>query len=397
MARAALNDAHERPLRVCVVGAGMRFMSGISVYTVRLANALAQQQPTAALLMRQLLPTFLYPGKRRVGSDLTQMTFDKTVPVFDGVDWYWLPSMLRAILFLLRIRPQIMVFQWWTGTVLHSYLLLALVARALGAKIVIEFHEVLDTGEARIPVVQTYTNALARLILRLTDACTVHSAFDRDLLSAHYPLGARPIAVIPHSPFDQFRSAQAGPVLREAPPDVCNLLFFGIIRPYKGLEDLVRAFDSIPEDEIGGYWLTVVGETWEGWTLPTELIAQSRYRDRITFVNRYVHDEEVTAFFNGANAVVLPYHRSSMSGPLQVAMGHGLPLVITAVGGLSEAVQSYEGAITIPPESPDAIRTAIRAVAQLRGQHFTSPQSWDDTATRYRALFATLLPHEQTA
>jgi glycosyltransferase involved in cell wall biosynthesis len=69
----------------------------------------------------------------------------------------------------------------------------------------------------------------------------------------------------------------------------------------------------------------VVGETWEGWTLPGEQIARSPRRDRITFVNRYVSDEELDGYLRGADAVVLPYLRSSLSGPLHVAMGYGLP------------------------------------------------------------------------
>ena len=68
-----------------------------------------------------------------------------------------------------------------------------------------------------------------------------------------------------------------------------------MIRPFKGLEHLVEAFEAIPESEIAGYWLTVVGETWEGWTLPAERIAASPRRDRITFVNRYVSDAELRA------------------------------------------------------------------------------------------------------
>ena len=63
------------------------------------------------------------------------------------------------------------------------------------------------------------------------------------------------------------------------------------------------------------------------------MIERSRYRARITFVNRYVHDGELDGYLKGADAVVLPYRRSSISGPLHLAMGYGLPIVITDVGG----------------------------------------------------------------
>ena len=119
-------------LQACVIGAGTRFLSGISYHTLHLVNALARSHEVSVILMRQLLPTRFYPRRERVGAKLTRLEYDPLVRVFDGVDWYWLPSMLRALVFLMRERPGAVVFQWWSGTVLHSYLLLALVARLLG-------------------------------------------------------------------------------------------------------------------------------------------------------------------------------------------------------------------------------------------------------------------------
>ncbi|MCG8350587.1 MAG: glycosyltransferase family 4 protein [Chloroflexales bacterium] len=391
-----LPQAHQAPeeqgCSVCIVGSGTRFLSGISYYTLRLTNALARTHRTSTILMRQLLPTLFYPGKRRVGVDLTHQQYHSHVHVFDGVDWYWLPSLFKAIVFLLRERPKIVVFQWWTGTVLHSFLALAAITRLIGAKVVIEFHEVQDTGEANIPLARTYVGLLAPLLMRLASGFVIHSEYDRPALQQRYALGNRPVAVIPHGPYDHHRSAAEQKIYRVAPDaDCCNLLFFGVIRPFKGLEDLIAAFDAIPADEIDGYWLTVVGETWEGWTLPSELIAQSRYRDRITFVNRYVHDEEVAEFFACADAVVLPYHRSSASGPLHTAMSWGLPLVTTRVGGLVEAVERYDGAILAPPKDPAELCCALGQVATLRGKRFADPHSWESTCEQYDALFDAIL------
>lgn len=370
-----------------MVGAGTRFLSGISYYTIRLANALSERHDVTAVLMRQLLPTLLYAGRQMVGAPLTQLAFAPAVRVLDGVDWHWLPSMLRALAFLRQERPEIVILQWWTGTVLHSYLLLAAVARRLGARVVIELHEAQDTGEARVPLARHYVRPLAPLLIELASGFVIHSEHDRPVLEERYGLGNRPVAVIAHGPYDQYRLSNGQRPRRDAPSSACNLLFFGVIRPFKGLEDLVQAFDAIPEAEIDGYWLTVVGETWEGWTLPSALIARSRYRERITFVNHYVRDDEVAAFFAGADAVVLPYHRSSASGPLQVAMSCGLPVVVTSVGGLPEAAAGYAGALFVPPRDPSALGDALRQVAKLRGQRFADPRSWQQTVHGYAALF----------
>jgi glycosyltransferase involved in cell wall biosynthesis len=378
------------PLHICIVGAGTRFLSGISYYTLHLVKALARSHEVSVILMRQLLPTRFYPGRERVGANLTRLEYDPLARVCDGVDWYWLPSMLRALVFLMRERPDAIVFQWWSGTVLHSYLLLALVTRLLGARVVIEFHEVLDPGEAKLSLAQAYVRLVAPFMVRLAHGYVIHSEYDRKLLQRHYDLEQRPVALIPHGPYNHYQLTNDGQRHRIAPAACCNLLFFGLIRPYKGLEDLVRAFDALPENEIGKYWLTIVGEIWEGCTIPASLINRSRYRDRITFVNRYVFDAEVAEFFAGADAVVLPYHRSSTSGPLHIAMSCGLPVVVTRVGGLIEAVAGYEGAIMVPPADPDALRGALLEVAKLRGKRYSDPHSWEHTATRYHELFAAL-------
>lgn len=379
-----------KQLRICVVGAGTRFLGGISYYTLYLVNALARTHDVSAVLMRQLLPTRLYPGRERVGARLTQLEYDPTVRVYDGVDWYWLPSMIRALVFLIRERPNVVVFQWWSGTVLHSYLLLALIARFLHARIVIEFHEVLDPGESNLALAQSYVRLIAPILVRMAHGFVVHSEYDRKLLQSHYKLEGRPVALIAHGPYNQYLLKEGKQAEKTTSREYCNLLFLGLIRPYKGLDDLIRAFDSLPESEITRYKLTVVGETWEGCTEPASLIEQSKYRDRITFVNRYVSDEEVATFFAGADAVVFPYHRASTSGTLHIAMSQGLPVIVTLVGGLIEAVAHYEGAILTPPGDPVALRDTLLQISSLCGKRYTDPHSWENTTRGYQDLFTSL-------
>jgi glycosyltransferase involved in cell wall biosynthesis len=380
-----------RTRSVIVVGSGTRFLSGISVYTMRLANALADSNRVSVITMRRLLPARLYPGRGRVGADLARFDHRPDVDVLDGVDWYWLPSMLRAGWFLVRRRPDVVIFEWWTGTVLHSYLGLALLSRLVGARVVVEFHEIIETGEAQIRFVPTYVRAMLPLLLGLANGLTVHSEFDRRLVRETYHTGRRPIVILPHGPHDHYQGSDAIVPTREAPPGVINLLFFGVIRPYKGLEDLIAAFEALPEEAIGNYWLTVVGETWEGWVLPAELIGRSPRRDRITFVNRYVSDEELHGYLLGADVVVLPYLRSSLSGPLHVAMGYGLPIIMTNVGGNPEAAEGYAGIVLVPPSDPPALAEALLSVGNLMGQEYAHPQSWANTATAYAAVFDRLL------
>ncbi|MDQ2811086.1 MAG: glycosyltransferase [Actinomycetota bacterium] len=375
------------PTRVCVVGPGTRFLSGITYYTYSLIEALtAAGHQCSAVLIRNLVPAFLYPGRARVGDALTDVRLPPGIRRVDGVDWYWGRSLARAVAFLRRERPQVLVLQWWTGAVLHTYLVLAIVARRYGAKVIVEFHEAQDVGEARLPFVARYMDLLGRSLLRLSAAQLVHSQFDRDLVEGRYGRNAN-MALVPHAGYDYLPPR---PPLRAAPPGVINLLYFGVIRPFKGVEDLIAALDLLGPAR-SRFWLTLVGETWQRWDRPSQLIMASPYRDQITFVNRYVTDAEAAGYFAGADVVVLPYHRSSSSGPLQIAMAAGVPVVTTKVGGLVEATARYPGAVLADPASPASLADGILQAAGLVGRRFQGAGTWADTARRYSEVFDGIL------
>lgn len=369
--------------RVLVVGSGWRFTSGISYYTCRLANALAERVPTDVLLARRLVPRALYPGRRRVGHVVNDLAYDPRIAVSDSLDWFWGPGMVRSLRFLARRQPDVLVLQWWTGALLHTYLLLALVARRRGATVVLEWHEVQDTGEARLPLVERYVRAAIGLLLARVDGHVVHSEHDLDLLRASYDLDPErtSVAVVPHGPYDHVVDPAAE---APAPDGPTTFLFFGIIRPYKGLEDLVEAFGRVAGDR--DWRLRIVGETWEGWTAPLDAVAASPVRDRIDVVNRYVTDEEARTHFAQAHAVVLPYHRSSSSGPLHMAMSAGLPVAVTAVGGLVDAARDYDGALLVPARDPQALADALVELADRRGMRYDDPHSWRRTTDAYLDL-----------
>ena len=377
---------------IVVVGSSTHFISGISYYTHKLALTLGERHQVGVILMRKLIPRFLYPGKDRVGTAITELTYPETIPVVDGIDWYGGGGLLRALILIAKLRPGTMILQWWTGAVLHSYVVLALWARLFGANIIVEFHEVQDTGEATMFGAAQYVGLASRLLMAMTSGAVVHSASDLQPIRDRYGIADRPCSVITHGPFDQYTLSNP---IREAPDDCINILFFGTIRPYKGLEDLVQAFNNLDEATSQHFWLTVVGETWEGWTGPIDLVEQSPHRSRITLVNRYLTDEEVGRYLAGADAAALPYRRSSASGPLHVAMSVGLPVIVTDIGGLPEAADGYQGAIWVPPADPDAIQAAFHTLSSLVGQHFADPSSWQATAAKYEELLAEVAARSQ--
>ena len=268
---------------VCVVGPGWRFTSGISYYTCRLVNAFADHHRVSVIQLRQLLPKCFYPGKARVGQPRAAMTFREGVPVFNGIDWWWGFSLFRALFFMRANRPAVLVLEWWTATTLHTYVALAIAARLIDARVVLELHESQDPGEAGFALMRWYGKHGLGLLLRIADGCVLHSKSDQRLFDESYGSVDIRVAIAPHGPFDQY-SASTGAsvnqiaidVVRQAPrPAVANLLFFGLIRPYKGLEDLLTVYNALTEEEVTGLWLTVVGETWDGCTA-----AGSPHRDK---------------------------------------------------------------------------------------------------------------------
>ncbi len=380
-------DGPPASIGVCVVGPGTRFLSGITYYTYSLIRALDPDQRISAILLRRLLPRRLYPGHQRVGADLTRLALPSGVPVAKRVDWFWGPGTLEAIRLLRDQRPEILLLQWWSGAALHTYLLLAWAARRLGISLVVEFHEVLDTGEDRLGWVRRYVELLGPALWRRTAAFVVHNEHDRELIQRRFQLDPVRVAVIPHPAYDLFPR-------QDAPhgDDTIRLLFFGVVRPFKGLEDLVAAFNIVAGSGTGNFRLTVIGESWENWALPEEMIARSPVKQWIERVNRYVTDEEAEAAFGEADVVVLPYRRCSSSGPLHIAMGMGLPVVSTRVGGIPEATSAYPGAVLANPADPESLAQAILVAASLRGRKFEGAASWQTAAQAYSHLFRRLAP-----
>jgi glycosyltransferase involved in cell wall biosynthesis len=395
--------AESRPrLKVCIAGSGTRFVSGISYYTYFLGCALKQRYDVVAILMRRLIPRRWYPGRQRVGHSVMAYDLAAEVPTFDGVDWWGWPSVPRAVSFLRSQRPDVLILQWWSASVLPWYLLLARQVIRRGGVVVVELHEAQDTGEARVPLVGWFACRGLRTLCRWAAMLVVHSAWDRERMSASLGISPGRFRVIPHGPYP---ISGGGP--EEAPglprarphrePSELTVLFFGTIRPYKGLEHLVRAFEQVRRDLAVPWKLIVVGETWEGWTLPFELIENSPFRDDIELVNRYVTDQEAAGYFQRADVVALPYLRSSASGPLAIAQACGLPVVVTAVGGLVEAVADYTGAVLVEPDSPADLARGLLAAADLRGRTYSAPVTWQAVAQSYADIFAAIVPPAEPA
>lgn len=374
---------------VMVVGPGARFLSGVGYHTASIANAFARRgDSVSALLIRDLLPRQLYPGRNHVGKHGPEVLRLEKIPTCEALDWYWGMSLYRSIRFLSRRRPKIVLLQWWTAVTAHSYLALALAARLVGARLVIEMHETHDVGEAALPFVTPYARLMMRILPRLIAGVIVHSESDIDVVSRCYPaLGRLPFTVIfPGPPEHAERSSGLASASRsQRERDQVRFLFFGVIRTYKGIDELAAAFSSLIDQGERAH-LTVAGESWEEAESALRTIRDTGDNNYKIF-SGYIPDDQVMDLFEQADVLVAPYRRASASGPINLAMAAGLPLVTTRVPALQEACHRYDGVFFAEVEDPIGLREAMLRSMTKVGCRFDTPHNWDANADRYADFF----------
>ena len=274
-------------------------------------------------------------------------------------------------------------YQWLTAEALDARLLPAARPRVLTA------HDVLP----RTPRFGG-TAATSRLLAKM-DAVVVHSEHGAGRLVEELGVPSERVHVIPHGAFSYLGELEDQLPL---PPELAAveapvILFFGLIRDYKGVDVLLEAFAEVPEAEL---W--VVGMPHVDLE-PLRALAR-RAPGAVRFVPRYVAEEEISAFFRRADVVALPYREIDQSGVLYTALAFGKPLVLSAVGGFTEVAKRHGAARLVPPGDSDALAAALnellsdpQARAELGAAAATAaagPYSWDSVAQRTLELYARL-------
>ncbi|MCU0631088.1 MAG: glycosyltransferase family 4 protein, partial [Methanoregulaceae archaeon] len=280
-------DSNFNRLSVVIIGPSQRFLSGISYFTLRLSNSLADYGNVTVLLFRNMLPKILFPGWKRVGADLTEYSYREEVHAIELLDWYnpltWLRGSAEAW------KGDVIILQWWTSSVAHMYLAIS-VLNLKKRPIVIEFHEIIDPMENAFILLRVYSKIMGSMIRRLATCNVVHSENDRQLISSHYGISLDKIRVIPHGIYDQYNKRDRQFVKDQLKIRETNvILFFGLLRPYKGVKYLIEAFEKLPEHLIYETRLLIVGEAWEDQE-SRDLVERSIFKSHITLINRYVGD-----------------------------------------------------------------------------------------------------------
>ena len=253
----------------------------------------------------------------------------------------------------------------------------------------------------RHPLVFTAHNAMPRReraygawreALTLAARVVVHSKQAVERL-AELGIDREKIVRVSHPVFD------APAAVRVEPPSGTTLLFFGLIRRYKGLDVLVRALPEIRQ-RVPNARLVVAGDPLDPIGPVQELAASLSVADAIDWRLGFVPDSEVPPLVAGAAAVVLPYREIESSGVLALAFGHGRPAVVSDLGAVGDAVREFGAGRAVPPEDPaalagacadlltdsDALRAAYEGALAAR-----AALTWEEAARAHEALYGELL------
>jgi len=355
--------------RLLVVGPSTKFYSGLSAYTICLANALSKYNDVSVVLLRKLLPEFLYPGRGNVDRDDCSLSFLPDIAICDGMDWYSPLSWIQACRFVKQQKPEAVVMQWWTSSVAHMQLFLAITNRLrTGAKLILEMHETVDTLEESILPIRLYSRVMGKLLISQADGLVVHSNAVKKSIAQVFRINDRRIAVIPHGLYDVYykridkQAAKRELGIKES----LTILCFGMIRKYKGVPYLVEAFNRLPREIALCFRLVIAGEDWGDETTLGGMIDSSPYKGQITYSPGFVPDSMVPQYFSAADVVVLPYLRTAGSGVANIAMAYGRPIITSDLDTMRECLAGYAGAIVVPVADSQAIAERLM---ELHAQH----------------------------
>ncbi|MDY6877945.1 MAG: glycosyltransferase [Chloroflexota bacterium] len=337
-----------------MVGPVYPYRGGIAHYTTMLYRALRNQGHNVLLVsFKRQYPQWLFPGRSDRDPSKKPLKVEGARYWIDSLNpLTWLTTFWR----IRRYQPDAVILQWWTTFWAPVWFVLEMLNHLfLRRPLVIICHNVLPHE------VRWWDPWLAKVVLRGSTRLIVQSVAEEKKLTALIP-GAQ-VVVVPHPVYDMFAderiSKEEARKWLGLPLDVPTLLFFGIVREYKGLQDILAALPEI-RARLGRVILLVAGEFWEDKQPYLKMIERLDIGDSVVIEDRYIPNEEVPRYFSAADVLVAPYRRVTGSGVVQMAQGLGLPVITTGVSG-KEPKATIDGKIgmVIPPEDPKSLTNAI--------------------------------------
>jgi D-inositol-3-phosphate glycosyltransferase len=270
----------------------------------------------------------------------------------------------RLMRYTASAKPKIFHILWNSKIQIFDRTLLMLYYRIMGKKIALTAHNV---NQARRDGNDSVLNRLTlRLQYWLTDHIFVHTQKMKDELIVEFGVRDRAVTVIRHPINDAFPDTDLTTAEAKRRLGLRNnekaILCFGRIKPYKGIEHLLEAFQRLAEGDAN-YRLIIAGEVQkenEGYLSQIkQMIPSELERGQIILKAQFIPDEEMELYLKAADVMVLPYNEIFQSGVLFLGYSFGLPLIATDVGSFREEIVEGRTGFLCRPCDPTDLAKAI--------------------------------------
>jgi len=340
------------PARITVIGPAYPHRGGIAHYTACLAHALSESGCAVQLIsFRRLYPRWLFPGKTEFDPSRRPAEFptERILSPLNPLRW------LAAMRAIARFSPDLVIMAWW-----HSWFFpwtvfcLAWLRWIQRRRTVLLCHNI-GSHDHRV------ADSVAWPVLsRLPHAHIVHQSDGPKRIRALNPKAL--VVCSPHPVYEFFCDAavtreEARRRLNLNPSDeVC--LVFGLVRRYKGVDIAIEAARLLQDRP--NFRLLVAGEFYEPRDPYDRMIQRLGLAGRAILEDRYIPNEEVALYYRAADVLVAPYREASHSGVVQIAVGFGLPVIASDVGGMKDLVSDGETGLLVPAVDAKALADAVR-------------------------------------
>ena len=366
-------------MRIAYLSSFYPLRGGIAQFNASLYRAFEAGHEIKAYTFSRQYPDFLFPGKTQYVTESDNADPIPSTAILDTVNPFSYGKTARTIN---QWKPDILLMKYWMPFFGPS---LGTVAKKMKSPTkVISILDNVIPHEKRI--VDDHFNGY---FLKQCDGFVVMSdAVKNDLLTVtngkatNYLRANHPI----YDHFGAIVDRNAACAKLNIDPDKKNILFFGFIRDYKGLDLLIDAFGQLDES----YQLIVAGESYSSFAPYQQRIDNSPLKDNIRVFNDYIGDDEVPYFFSAADVCALPYKSATQSGITSIAYHFDLPIVATDVGGLKETIHDGKTGLIVEEVSVPAIAASLRSYFEQGGKSafasgihaFKAEHSWAEFAKK---------------
>ncbi len=374
-------------MKLVVLGPGHPFRGGIATTTTAMVEAMrGRGHEVLFLTPRRQYPEWLYPGAGGGEDSRACPPLEGARPVLDPLNPVAWPRGRRAAL---GAAADAWLVPYWTWAWAPWWRFLLAGAAPPTVAVV---HNPVDHDAGRLQ------RAAAAGVLSRCAGLFTHAEALADLLSGRFP--DHPVASHPLPATSRIELPDRDDARRSLGISKGRRLavFAGLIRPYKGVDVLLEAFAKLSGDS--DWFLMAAGEAWGG--LGESLLRRagtSDLRDRVRLELGWVEEARLAAMFSAADLMVLPYRDGSQSAMAPLALAHGVPVLTTRVGGLSEVVRDGVNGVVVAPGSAGALTSALEMLdpeqlARLAAgaRDSSSGLTWQGYAEALEALLSSLRP-----